>query len=99
LSGEGGNGGWGGETSPYPEIYYITIHLWLAITPVRWQRCCSGQGVDNVCRRGLSGLKKCAEYDSEQQLEDHNILLYTSGYCGSLYIHMKTSGMSVFASV
>jgi hypothetical protein len=39
-----------------------------------------------------SGLKKCVEYDSEQ-LEDHNIVLYTSGYCGSFCIHMKTSGM------
>ena len=46
-----------------------------------------------------SGLKKCIEYYSEQRLEDRNIALYTSAYCGCLYIHMKTSGMSVFIAL
>lgn len=46
-----------------------------------------------------SGLKKCVEYDSEQQLEDRNIALYASEYCGCFYIHMKTSGMSVFIAL
>jgi len=46
-----------------------------------------------------SGLKKCVEYDSKPQLEDGNIALYTSEYCGYFYIHMKTSGMSVFIAL
>jgi hypothetical protein len=90
-------GGWSGETSPYPEIYYITIHLWLAITAVRWQQSCSGQGVDNVRKAWPLVLKNILNTILYGNLRSVIWFLYTSKYWESFYVHMKTSGTSIFS--
>lgn len=87
----------GGETSPYSEIYYITIHLWLAITPVRWQWCRSGQGVDNEIKAWSRVYNKNAEYRSKRHYKDRYMILFRVGQFLGLLVHIKTSDTFLYS--